>query len=197
MHKQRLNTDSHRQPPIRSIIAFAIILLAALPLAAQAPVAPLPAQLTSAKTVFLANAGSSAGSADYNQLAIIAYNSSYQALVAENNYHLTLTPTDADLIFEISVIGDGRLFTGRTRLVVRDVKSQSLLWTISEDIKASSREKEFQKNAAISAAKLVSDLNTLITVAPVSVPAAKVSAPTAPTINASSIPKKTRLSDEK
>jgi hypothetical protein len=179
-----------------SMIAIAILLLAALPLCAQTPPdAPIPAQFATAKTVFLANAGSSAGSSDYNQLAIIAYNSSYQALVAENHYHLTSTPTDADLIFEVSVIGDGRLFTGRTRFVVRDAKSQSLLWTINEDIKAASREKDFEKNAAISAAKLVSDLNTLNESTPINVPAAKVSAPNKSTPN-SSKPTKTRLSDE-
>ena len=131
-------------------------------LAAQAANAPIPAQIATAKSVFLANAGSTPRN---NQLAISTYNNVYRGLAAQNRYQLTSAPADADLIFEVSVIS---IFGGHSvndvqyiQLVIRDAKSQSLLWTISEDIGTAYKEKTAQKNADDAAAKLVADLGTL------------------------------------
>jgi hypothetical protein len=161
-----------------------ILLFSSMGLCAQAPSAPIPAQLTTAKTVFLANAGSTPTN---SQLAIVTYNNVYQGLAAQNRYQLTSAPADADLIFEVSVIS---IFQGQSasnaqyiQLVIRDAKSQSLLWTISEDIGVAYTEKTGQKNADAAAAKLVADVGSLTSATVATPPPA-----TAPT--------KTRLSDE-
>ena len=175
---------------ILPFLGVAILVLAALPLCAQTPSnAPIPAQLTTAKTVFVANAGSR-----NDQLALVAYDNLYQALVSGNRYHLATTPAEADLVLEVSVIQTDAL-TGYTKLVIRDAKSQTLLWTTYNGIAAAGREKTFEKNIANSAVQLVTNLNSLVTSTPINVPAAKVSAPNKPTPNAST-PKKTRLSDK-
>jgi hypothetical protein len=148
---------SHHLNPSRTLSA-ALFLLAAAPLFAQAPSAPIPTQLTTAKSIFLANAGSLS-----NQLAVLAYNNLYQGLTAEKRYQLTATPEDADLIFEVSVIFvyGGQTNVEYVQLVVRDAKSQSLLWSISENIGAAAREKTLEKNLADTTAKLITDLATL------------------------------------
>ena len=143
-------------------IATALLLLTVAPLSAQAPPAPIPAQLATAKSVFLANAGSTPAN---NQLAILAYDNLYQGLAAQNRYQLTAAPADADLIFEVSVISvfEGQNATGAQyiQLLIRDAKSQSLLWSTAESIPVAAREKTLEKNAADATAKLVTDLATL------------------------------------
>jgi hypothetical protein len=181
------NTDSYRLAPIKSI-AIAILLLAALPLCSQTPpAAPIPAQLATAKSVFLANAGSTPAN---NQVAIEVYNAVYQGLAAGNRYHLTSTPADADLIFELSEISvfEGENSTGAEyiQIVIRDAKSQSLLWSTSEGIEIAFRGKTAVKNIAEAAAKITADLNAL---AIGTIPGDATS--TTP------LPTKTRLSDKK
>jgi len=78
------------------------------------------------------------------------------------------------------------------QLVVRDAKSQALLWTISENIGTAGREKTFEKNIAASAAKIVTDLGTLISDKVVT-PQTAVVAPCQPAIPAA----KTRIQQNK
>ena len=175
------NTDRHRQAPIH-VLAAGIFLLAALPLAAQS--APIPAQLATAKTVFLANAGSAPAN---NSLAVLAYDTLYQELAAGKQYGLASTPADADLDLEVSVVSffeGGVSYAQYVQLVIRDPKSQALLWSTAESIQPAAREKTLEKNLADAATKLASDLGTLT--------ASKVASPPATVA-----PKKTRLSDEK
>jgi hypothetical protein len=157
-----------------------ILLIAALPLAAQSPAAPLPAQLATAKAVFVVNAGSS--QAD-NELAIAAYNSVYQALTTGSRFHPVLSPSDADLIFEVSEIDTNESqtsFNSYIKLVIRDAKSQSILWTTYGDVESADRITTLEKKLTGNGQKLLADLNFLITnkVPPVTTP------------------KKTRISDE-
>jgi len=155
-----------------------VLLISSMDLTAQAPSAPMPAQIAAAKTVFLANAGS-----PNNQLAIIAYDNLYQAFASGNRYHLTATPADADLIFEVSVIETDAL-VGYVKLVIQDSKSHSLLWTTYEGIGAAGREKTFETNVAKAAVKFATDLTTLTSATVATPPPAVVAT-------------KTRFSDEK
>lgn len=158
--------------------------LTALALSAQTPAAvPLPAQLSTAKTVFLANAGSTPAN---NQLAVMAYTDVYQDFAAKNQYQLSTAPSEADLTFEVSVISvyEGQTFAQYLQLVIRDPKSQALLWTTAENIATAAREKTLEKNVSDSAAKLVADLATFTSNKSL-------------TSQPDTTPKKTRLSDNK
>ena len=174
---------SHR-PNTSLTLTAALLLLAAASLCAQTPSAPIPAQLATAKSVFLANAGSTPLN---NQLAVTSYNNIYQGLTAQNRYRLTSAPADADLILEVSVVGAlPGVWTNQTQcvqLVIRDARSQSLLWSTSEAIAIAFKAATFEKNFADADAKLVTDLVALTAGSAVAPP---------PT----TAPKKTRLSDE-
>jgi hypothetical protein len=154
----------------------------AAPVAGQS--APIPAQIIAARSAFLANAGSTPAN---NQFALIAYNTLYQELTKANRYRLTGAPTDADLIFEVSVHSffEGQLsYAQYVQLVIRDPKSQSLLWSTAESIPIAAREKTLEKNLADAATKLAADLGLLAS--------GNAAAPTP-----AAAPKKERFSEEK
>jgi hypothetical protein len=140
------------------------ILLSAATLHAQTPItAPLPAQLSTAHTVFLANAGSNTD-ADSSY----AYSSVYRKLEEWGGSPLATTPADADVLLELSV--DAYVFAGAAptgapvwhlHLAIRDPKTDALLWVVNEPVQnavlASSRSRNF--DAAIT--KLIADLKVL------------------------------------
>src|SRR6202012_3314822 len=86
-----------------SCIATALALIIAAPAFAQnnnpsADSVPVPSQLTSARTAFIANAG---GPLNYlNQEAYIDF---YRALAASKRFQFTAKPADAELSLELSV----------------------------------------------------------------------------------------------
>ncbi len=170
-------------------LVASIALLSAASLCAQtAPATPVPTQLTSAKTIFLGNGGA----LFENKYGTFAYNSLYQKLSALNRYQLKGAPADAELSFEVSLniaVSDATNGTSISRpylnLVIRDVKTHTLLWTLSERISGAFREKSLEKNIDEAVAKIVADLNTLTSVN------------TATALPASSEPAKTRRQQSK
>jgi hypothetical protein len=173
------NTDQHRRTPIRNSLAVAILLLASSPLFAQTPAAiPIPAQLTTAQTAFVANAGG-----PDNYLSRTAYMSFYQALTSWRRFQLTAAPANAELALELTTAqrGGTTLTSHLTvlELNIRDIKTQSLLWSFTEPVNSAAT--PMASDLAASAAKLVADFNALLSGPLVSEPA----------------PKKTRFSDEK
>jgi hypothetical protein len=167
---------------LRTTVPILALLLAIPQLRAQTS-APIPAQIASAKTVFLANAGSTPVS---NQAALIAYNAFYQALASGNRYQLTSDPESADLALEVSIhsVFEGGLNqTQYVQVIIRDPKSQSLLWSTAEGIQFAARVKTQEKNLADAATKLAADLAALATT-------------TAATPQPAPAPTKTRLTDE-
>lgn len=142
-----------------------LALLSAAALHAQTPLtAPLPAQLMTAHTVFLANAGSNTdGDSNY------AYNSVYRQLVAWGGSPLATTPAEADLVLELSV--DAYIVTPATNqltppawylhLVIRDAKTNAMVWVVNEPVQnailASSRTKNFDQSIS----QLITDLKAL------------------------------------
>jgi hypothetical protein len=168
MHTNRI--QSRHNSLFRFIASAAVggLLSCASPLTAQSnpPSAPLPAPLAMAKTVFVANAGSTPS---YPQGATMVYNSVYQALAQGHLYSLTTTPANADLVLETSFVawyaGDTNVTpysTPYAQLVVRDAKTQDLLWTISEPIRSTASQKKFLTYISDSGAKLVADLAALV-----------------------------------
>ena len=119
----------------------------------------VPSQFRTAKTVFLANAGG-----NENELIALGYTGFYRALLASGRYTLVTAPADAELVFELSgyspttvVNGSSYPYTTAFRLVVRDLKTQTMLWTMYEEIDRSS----LQKGVDQALGRLVADLQAL------------------------------------
>lgn len=128
-----------------------VVVLASVPFAGRAdtkdraPRAPLPAELASAKTVFIANAPGDIlpkilGTSDRT------YNEFYAAMRKSGVYRLVSSPADADLIFEVSFTSSlsgvsGNSATGTSsstsytvKLTILDAKTRVPLWWFAEPI---------------------------------------------------------------
>ena len=130
-----------------------IALLSAAALRAQtAPPAPLPDQLFTAKSIFLANAGYT-----NNQSTALAYNDLYRQFALWKRFQLASAPANADLIVEMSANGTMLCIS------IRDVKTNAALWTLYEELDSSHSQKAYEKSIDDAAVKLVADLKTLLT----------------------------------
>jgi hypothetical protein len=152
----------------------------------QVAPAPVPAQILSAKTIFIANGG---GASDPNIGSYgeftggpeRAYNEFYAAVKTFPNYTLVGAPAGADLVLEISFSefpaptdsGKGTITAAdaKFRLVIIDPKTHVTLWTITEYVGgallAGNREKNYQQGME----RLVADLRSLTSSAPLAAPA--------------------------
>lgn len=97
--------------------------------------APVPAQITGAKKVFVANGGAEnlyKGGPDR------AYNQFYAAMKALGHYELSTSPADSDLVLEISQLvirdGENHVLRSEFKLNVLDPKTHVSLWSLSEPI---------------------------------------------------------------
>jgi hypothetical protein len=114
---------------------FAFSLAAIRPLVAQsAPSSMIPSQITTAKTVFIANAGE-----EDNGLSERAYASLYQSLQQNDHYQLVPSSAAANLILELhymappNIVTDGSSnYSFRFRLVIIDRESHTTLWSVTE-----------------------------------------------------------------
>jgi len=111
-----------------------------------APPAPIPAQILSATKVFVANGGGDESrdeGASYSGKPDRAYNEFYAAMKTWGRYELVASPADADLVFEISLTvfqfqrervmeDNATAYDPQLRLVIRDVKTQQVLWGLTE-----------------------------------------------------------------
>jgi hypothetical protein len=108
---------------------------------------PVPAPILAAKKVFIANAGVDVDiSPDHYSGGIDrAYNQFYAALKSWGHYELVPAPADADLILELQFtapVGASSVFQGsggsypkpRFTLVIKDRKTQVMLWTFFENL---------------------------------------------------------------
>jgi hypothetical protein len=144
-------------------IVLTLLLALAPRLCAQATAsAPLPTQLLTANTAFLANAGID------NATSTQAYNTFYQSLDSWNHFHLKPTPAAAELTFELSIntlvanVNNGSsLNSTYLHLVIRDTKTNALLWSLSENIRPAARQKTFDTNLNDAATKLLADLKAV------------------------------------
>jgi len=153
-------------------VSLAVPLLQVSVLRAQqpdvAPPAPPPAQFRTAKRVFVGNRGADApwvgrpngqAGGPFSGGPDRPYNQFYAALKAWGRYELVGTPGDADLVFEIQ-FGIGPVYP-EFRLVVRDPKTHSALWAVTEHLPAAARQESRDKNFDQAIARLVSDIQAL------------------------------------
>lgn len=138
---------------VLSLLSLAISLLQGPLLNGQdpktaVPVAPIPAQISAAKRVFIANAG---GDERFYEEPLFkggpnrAYDQFYTAMKSWGHFELLSSPAEADLLLEICfhyplaeqqvVRGDsigGIKYDPQFRLEIRDPKTNALLWGITE-----------------------------------------------------------------
>jgi len=166
---------------VRLCVVPAILLLQSLAFAAEkkpTPAAPIPAQITAAKRVFIANAG---GDQPFYEDPLFsggpdrAYNQFYAAMEAWGRYELVGAPHDADLVIEIlfSVPRiEQKVFRGQPlvvpipydpqfRVAIRDPKTNATLWVFTEHAEWAELQRNREKNFDQALAKMVSNVQGL------------------------------------
>ena len=169
----------------RTCVCFATLTLLLLQVrvlfaAQQKQVAPgpIPTQISSAKKVFIANGGEN--QPFYNEILFNggserAYDQFYAGMKAAGRYELVSAPADADLLFEIeltvlragprvsqepSVFGDVP-YDPQFRLVIRDPKTNAMLWTLIEHVQWAILQGNRDKNFDQADARIVNDVQGL------------------------------------
>jgi hypothetical protein len=167
-----------------SFVCLAILILPVSVLAAQSkavPSAPVPAQILTAKKVFVANSGGDQpfyNDSLFNGGPDRAYNEFYAGMKASGRYELVGAPADADLLIEIALTvpavsrperesGQGETILGpvpydaQFRVVIRDSKTNALLWAFTQHVQWAILQGNREKNFELAMAKLVSDVQSL------------------------------------
>jgi hypothetical protein len=134
--------------------------------------APIPAQILTAKKVFVANGGGDESryeTASYSGGPDRAYNEFYAAMKTWGRFELVAAPGDADLIFEIRLTifqlqrervltDDGPATDSQFRVVIRDAKTHETLWGLTEHARGAvlqgNRDKNFEEAMAAVVAEL-------------------------------------------
>ena len=128
--------------------------------------APIPAQILTAKKVFIANGGGDESryeTVSYSGGPDRAYNEFYAAMKAWGRYELVAAPGDADLVFEIRwtifqlqrervLADDSPASDSQFRFVIRDAKTHETLWGLTEHAQGAvlqgNRDKNFEEALA-------------------------------------------------
>src|SRR5260370_28893915 len=138
--------------------------------------APLPAQIFTARKIFVSNAGDET-LGEFSGGPDRAYNELYAALKGWGRYELVAAPADAELVFEISfsvpIVGEvvsgggGTLVSSKTvidpqfRLAIRDLKTHGLLWTFTGHVQNALLKGNRDKNFDQAMAALVNDIRNV------------------------------------
>jgi hypothetical protein len=138
----------------------------------QMPPAPVPAQILTAKKIFVANAGVDQPS--YPEPVFSggpdrAYNNFYAALKTWGRYELVGAPSGADLLFEIGLTArPGTAMRGATgyddarfQLAIRDPQTNAALWALHEQVEPAILQGNRDKNFDQALARMVSDAKKL------------------------------------
>ena len=128
--------------------------------------APIPAQVLTAKKVFIANGGGDESryeEASYSGGPDRTYNEFYAAMKTWGRYELVAAPGDADLVFEIRLTvfqlqrervltDDSPASDSQFRFVIHDVKTHETLWGLTEHAQGAvlqgNRDKNFEQALA-------------------------------------------------
>jgi hypothetical protein len=162
-------------------VSLAILLLPGAVFAGepkQVPPAPIPAQILNAKRVFIANAG---GDIPWNDAPLFsggaerAYDQFYAAMKTLGRYDLVSAPADADLLFEIQFVAvplagfaasrpdsiAGSPYDPQFRLVIRDPKTNALLWAVTEHAPWAVLQGNRDKNYDQALSRILADIQKL------------------------------------
>lgn len=155
--------------------------------------APVPRQITTAKKVFISNAGhgcSPFGDPYFSGGPNRTYNQFYAAMKSWGRYVLAGSPSPGELNFKIGlscppvtigsslkgISADSR-YDPQLRLVILDVKTHTLLWTINVHVRHAFLQHNRDKNFDGAMATLTSDLKNLVTKAAPGAPSHSHSGP--------------------
>jgi hypothetical protein len=151
-----------------SCISFLAVAAMAADLGGDVPQAPVPAQILSARKVFIAYSG--AENLNLPLMTVFSgksdrvYNEFYALMKEWGRYELVGAPADADLVFEI-----GQEFTGlrapevgRMRLDIRDPRSNVLLWSLHEYVRSALFQGHRDKNLDQAMAVIVDSVKDLV-----------------------------------
>ncbi len=149
---------------------FAVLVVPAC-LWSQAPVsAPVPAEVFSAKTIFLANSGEDefVDASEAIGIPEQTYDRMYAALVGWGRYKVVRSPGKADLVLEVRsrIVEEGHgatLFEGR-RIDYRllDGSTHTVLWAGSIHVQRAVRQRTLDRNLNDAIEFLVNDLKQIV-----------------------------------
>ncbi|HEV2469860.1 MAG TPA: hypothetical protein VGS78_11745 [Candidatus Sulfotelmatobacter sp.] len=164
---------------LRAGLCFMVLMLQAAFVEAvqkQTAPGPLPAQIASARKVFIANGGENQPfSEDYlfSGGSERAYDDLYGAMKSWGKYELVGSPADADLLVEIELQCPkaGPMITPnfrgeypydpQFRLTIRDAKTNAVLWSVYEHVEWAILRGNRDKNFDMAMSRLVSDVQGL------------------------------------
>lgn len=136
------------------------------------PPAPVPPQIAAAKKIFISNAGGESFETVFDQVVFNGgpdrpYNQFYAAMKTWGKREIVSSPSDADLVLEISWAltdtGLGRLpVLGQLRLVIVDPRTGVTLWTITEYVRGAMLLGNRDKNFDVAMNVIVDRLQTLL-----------------------------------
>jgi len=173
--------------PARFVLVFCLVLGVLLqPFsvdAAQtkdAPPAPIPAQISAAKKVFIGYGGGE-DSSIFSGGTDRTYNEFYAAMKDWGRYELVGFAADADLLFEIqfrfapAACRVGQDIDPQIRIVIRDPKTHALVWGFLEHVTLAGLRGKDDKNFEKALTKVIESVRKLAAVP--AVPAATASTP--------------------
>lgn len=146
-------------------------------LAPERAVAPVPAQILTAKRVFISNAGGeSYGSETYFRLTKYDggpdrfYNQLYAAMKNWGRYELTDSPATADVVYEArftSPIVDKRtkydfVYDPQLTLTITDPKTRIALWSLTEHIEPARNRESDNRNFDFAVSRIVDKAKLLV-----------------------------------
>jgi hypothetical protein len=147
-------------------VALAVLVLLPL-LNAQpqaAPPAPIPAQIITARRVFVSNTSADGASAVYFWKiggANRPYDEFYAAMKNWGRYELVSAPADADLVFEIRFGEEAGILGAPCVISILDAKTHFTLWTLVEPMPGALRKGTWEKNFTQGMTKIIEDLKKL------------------------------------
>ena len=135
----------------------------------ETPAAPVPAQIGSAKRVFISNAGEESlfhqpKDVTYGGGPNRAYNEFYAAVKSWARYEVVSAPADADLVIEIGFTEkyEGLIFVAQLKLIFIDPKTHVALWTIYKYVEPAGMTKNREKNYDLAMTALMEDLKSTV-----------------------------------
>lgn len=152
-------------------VVLILLLFPALLFAQTSSPTPIPAPITNAKTIFIANQGADANSQPaFKRAGQInePYNSVYKAIAAWGHYEIVSTPDGADLIFEIrftaAMTDCGKVisYAPQLELTILDGKTHVPVWVLTQPVKGAFRKATWEKNYNDGITGLVNQLKTLV-----------------------------------
>ncbi|MDE1175939.1 MAG: hypothetical protein PW789_04965 [Edaphobacter sp.] len=159
---------------IRLIVICLVAILGATAFAQQPASAPVPPALTSAKSVFVSNAGSDSGlfPHPFSGAPDRAYNEFYDGMKGLGRFDLVSDPSQADLVLELQLTApngpkDADKAKGGSdplpmlRLVIWDRRSHFVLWALTESVDKANLQKTHDKNFDDAISSLVKDLERI------------------------------------